>query len=220
MNHNQLVYLVEAVHRNSIRKAARALGMTQPSLSTAIMALEKEVGMQLLVRSNQGVSLTPDGQRFLALAQDIVDKTAALRELFRGGEEDRAVSSLTVATNPSQITLRALRELDLCNGSEDTRVTVRNCSVEGCAQSVHSLESELGVVFITSGCYKNYMATFREHQLEYHPLSVNRCCVNLGPKTPSTAAGASPARSSCPTPLPGLWRTASPSWISAPPPTG
>lgn len=183
MYHNQLVYLVEAVRKNSIRKAARSLGLSQPSLSAAIIALEKEVGVRLLDRSSRGVSVTPEGQRFVALAEDIVDKSAALRSLY-SVEEGQQVQTLTVATNPSQVTARVLRELSPCLGQGELRVTVLNFSVEGCAESVRSLESEVGVVFITSGCHKNYMSAFRESLLEYHRLSTRTCCVNLGPQNP------------------------------------
>ena len=183
MYHNQLVYLVEAARKNSIRKAARALGLSQPSLSAAIIALEKEVGVQLLSRSSRGVSVTPEGRPFVALAEDIVDKSAALQGLYRG-EEGRKVQTLAVATNPSQVTARVLGEMAPLFARDELRVTVLNFSVEGCAESVRSLESEVGVVFITSGCHRNYMSAFRESQLEYHRLSTRACCVNLGPKNP------------------------------------
>ncbi len=183
MYHNQLVYLVEAVRKNSIRKAARSLGLSQPSLSAAIIALEKEVGVRLLVRSSRGVSVTPEGRRFVALAEDIVDKSAALYGLYCG-KEGRQVQALTVATNPSQVTARVLRELSPEFARDELRVTVLNFAVEGCVESVRSLESEVGVVFITSGCHRNYMLAFQESQLEYHRLSVRTCCINLGPKNP------------------------------------
>ena len=47
----------------SFSKAAEILGNNQPNLSRCMNLLESELGCKLLVRTNRGVSLTPEGQR-------------------------------------------------------------------------------------------------------------------------------------------------------------
>ncbi|MCK0168857.1 LysR family transcriptional regulator [Jannaschia sp. S6380] len=49
----------------NFRRAAVALGITQPALSRAISQLEEEVGAALFTRSNRQVALTAAGQSFL-----------------------------------------------------------------------------------------------------------------------------------------------------------
>lgn len=48
----------------SITSAAKALYVTQPSVSHAIQSLERELGCTLLVRSQKGVEFTPEGRQF------------------------------------------------------------------------------------------------------------------------------------------------------------
>ncbi|MDQ3399026.1 MAG: LysR family transcriptional regulator, partial [Deinococcota bacterium] len=45
----------------SFSKAAAALGVAQPSVSTRMMALERDLGVSLFERHHRGVTLTPAG---------------------------------------------------------------------------------------------------------------------------------------------------------------
>lgn len=66
-------------------KAARALGVTQPTLSAMLKKLEAEVGADLLHRTGRGVELTDAGRVFLGHAEDAVRRAdaglAAVRQL-------------------------------------------------------------------------------------------------------------------------------------------
>ena len=57
MRIQQLQYLEKIVESGSINEAAKALFLSQPSLSNAIKELEQEMDLQLLVRQKSGVSL-------------------------------------------------------------------------------------------------------------------------------------------------------------------
>lgn len=51
-----------AARDKSITSAAKALYLTQPTVSRAMQNLENELGCRLFVRSKKGVSLTPEGE--------------------------------------------------------------------------------------------------------------------------------------------------------------
>lgn len=72
MNLQQLRYVVAVANNGSFREAARKMFITQPSLSNGIKELEKELGLSLFVRTNQGAVLTADGKDFLARAEKIL----------------------------------------------------------------------------------------------------------------------------------------------------
>lgn len=58
---NDINYFLEVSSTKNISRAAERLGITQPSLSSAIKRLEDSLGSQLLIRSRSGVQLTKAG---------------------------------------------------------------------------------------------------------------------------------------------------------------
>jgi len=59
-------------------RAAEAYGVTQPTLSSAIRALEESLGVQLVWRGARYQGLTPEGQRVLEHARRIVGEARAM----------------------------------------------------------------------------------------------------------------------------------------------
>lgn len=62
MNLEYLRSFYITVKANSISKAAKMLFLSQPGLSMQLQALEKDLGVSLLIRSNKGVELTKEGE--------------------------------------------------------------------------------------------------------------------------------------------------------------
>ncbi len=81
----QLRYFVAAADHGSVAGAARALNISQPSISTAIAKLEANFGVRLLLRHHaHGVSPTPAGQPLLAEARSLLAHAGELAEHARG----------------------------------------------------------------------------------------------------------------------------------------
>jgi DNA-binding transcriptional LysR family regulator len=88
MNFRQLECLVAVVDEGSFTRAARRIGITQPSLSQHIRALEDELDGAVLERLPRGVALTPAGRSLLPEAR------AAVRAVERGRQGARAALAL------------------------------------------------------------------------------------------------------------------------------
>src|ERR671934_351451 len=88
MNIRQLECLIAVVDHGSFTRAARAVGITQPSLSQHIRALEDELGGAVLERLPRGVALTPAGRSLLPEAR------AAVRAVQRRRQRARATLAL------------------------------------------------------------------------------------------------------------------------------
>lgn len=67
MNYNKLRYFYEACRTLNLTRAAQNLYVSQPALSKHIADLERDVGVQLFVRTNRNLMLTPGGE---ALAEE------------------------------------------------------------------------------------------------------------------------------------------------------
>lgn len=61
MNISQIQYFLETARCQNISEAAKHLYMTQPALGRQLTAIEKELNMQLMIRNNKGIKLTPAG---------------------------------------------------------------------------------------------------------------------------------------------------------------
>ena len=96
----------------SFSKAAEILGNNQPNLSRCMNLLESELGCKLLVRTNRGVSLTPEGQR-------LFEHVAIANEQLMLGEQeilkDKSLESGLVTIGASETALRLflLNKLEL-----------------------------------------------------------------------------------------------------------
>ena len=89
MHSDHLLAFERIVREGSFGKAARALGITQPSISARIAALEREAGGVLLERSRRGVSLTEQGRAFLPYARRVLEVMDEGREAAREAREGR-----------------------------------------------------------------------------------------------------------------------------------
>ena len=75
----QLEYFIAAGETGSITIASERIHISQPSISTAIAHLEKELGVQLFVRHHaQGLSLTRAGRDMLLEAKNLVAQAEGL----------------------------------------------------------------------------------------------------------------------------------------------
>jgi DNA-binding transcriptional LysR family regulator len=89
MNIRQLACFVAVVDEGSFTRAARAVGISQPSLSQHLRALERELGGAVLERLPRRVVLTPAGRSLLPEAR------AAVRAVDRARHEARAALAAT-----------------------------------------------------------------------------------------------------------------------------
>nr|WP_314466440.1 LysR family transcriptional regulator [uncultured Clostridium sp.] len=68
-----LRYFLAVAREESITGAAKALNITQPTLSKQLMELEDELGKQLLIRGNRRITLTDEGVLLRKRAQEIME---------------------------------------------------------------------------------------------------------------------------------------------------
>ncbi len=91
MELTQVEAVVEVARQQSFTRAAQALFLTQPTISSRIQALERDLGCLLFERRSRGVALTEEGRAFLPYAErtlqavrDGIDTLASSREATGG----------------------------------------------------------------------------------------------------------------------------------------
>lgn len=89
MTLTQLEYFCTVCRYHSITRAAEALYVSQPTISTSIRDLEKEFHLRLFNHGKNRISLTKDGEAFYQKAEYILRQTQELYTDFSNIEENR-----------------------------------------------------------------------------------------------------------------------------------
>jgi LysR family cys regulon transcriptional activator len=103
MNFHQLQYAVAiARHGLSVTQAAAALGTSQPAISRALKALERELGFDLFVREGRAFSrITPQGVKVLEYATRALAEIDSLKAVAADLNQDSR-GTLAIATTHTQ----------------------------------------------------------------------------------------------------------------------
>ncbi|MEV0620356.1 LysR family transcriptional regulator [Nonomuraea sp. NPDC050404] len=101
-------YAMAIARAGSLRRAAAALHIAQPTLSEQLRALEKEIGVELFSRSSSGVTLTEAGEAFLAQATVAVD---AFERAVAAARSKGETARLGVADGLADVAARLLSQL-------------------------------------------------------------------------------------------------------------
>ncbi|MBO5644375.1 MAG: LysR family transcriptional regulator [Lentisphaeria bacterium] len=115
MELRHLRYFVETARELHFARAAEKLNVTQPALSRQILALEKELGVELFSRSNKWkIELTQAGKLFFSEAQKILKESHRAINLARsagdGGCGRLAIGAIS-STIESQAFSLAMKEM-------------------------------------------------------------------------------------------------------------
>ncbi|MEN5015384.1 LysR family transcriptional regulator [Erwinia sp. Eh17-17] len=79
MDIKQLIYLCNLERERHFGRAAEASFVSQPTLSMRLKNLERELGLSLINRSNNFDGFTPEGERVLSWAREIVSVYQGLK---------------------------------------------------------------------------------------------------------------------------------------------
>jgi LysR family transcriptional regulator, low CO2-responsive transcriptional regulator len=97
----QLVAFLAVVRRGSVTAAAEELVVTQPSVSAAVAALERELGVALTERAGRTLRPTPAGAAYAPYAADVLGLLdqggRAAREAAERGRRTLRISAVTTA---------------------------------------------------------------------------------------------------------------------------
>jgi DNA-binding transcriptional LysR family regulator len=132
--------------RGGFGRAAREIGRSQPTVSLAIKALERELGLRLLDRSARGARLTAAGQALLDRAGPLLEELERLPALLREGSAGRAEGPVRVGAGEGPVLYLLPRWLQAFRRRHpEIRVVVRNQPVEDTLAMLRSGELDFGL---------------------------------------------------------------------------
>ena len=106
MDFKQLEAFVYVIKYQSYTRAAKELFLTQPTVSAHIASLEKELGVNLVVRSTRSVTASHWGEILYEYAVDLLNLRDSALEVFRNAERAEQTNiAIAASTVPAQVVL-------------------------------------------------------------------------------------------------------------------
>lgn len=106
MNLKQLESFSYIIETNSFSEAAKKLFLTQPTISSHISLLEKELSTQLLIRTTKDVIPTDAGKKLYTYAKQMLQiQNTILEEFHVKSEDEKNVITLGASSIPEQYIL-------------------------------------------------------------------------------------------------------------------
>ena len=166
----QLKYVITVAGENSFNEAAKKLFISQPSLSTSIRSLEKEIGIEVFKRSQSGIILTPEGEEFIGYARQVVEQYNLLDAKYI--EKKNIKKKFSVSMQHYTFAVNAFVELVKQFGMDEYEFAVHETKTHEVIEDVKNFRSEIGILYLNDFNRKILNKLFAEYGLEFHELMV------------------------------------------------
>lgn len=145
MTLQQLKYVATIANIGSISEAAKRLFVSQPSLTKAIKELEKEMGITIFDRTNKGITVSKEGERFLGYARQVLEQAALLEEQYKS--QSGGKKQFSVSTQHYSFAVNAF--VELLKGAEIDQydVSLRETQTYEIIDDVAHMKSEIGLLY-------------------------------------------------------------------------
>ena len=177
MTLTQLRYVIAIAETKSINKAAEQLYVSQPSLTSAVQELEKELGIILFNRSGRGVTLTNDGAEFLLYARQLYGQYETLLEKY--GENGSLKKKFGVSTQHYSFAVKAFVDMAKQFDMSKYEFAIRETKTAEVISDVSTMKSEIGVLYLSDFNRKSMEKLLRSAGLEFHHLIDCQAYVSL-----------------------------------------
>lgn len=141
-----LRYLTALSEHRHFARAAESCHITQPALSNALRALEKEFGTPIVKRGRTYAGLTPEGERVLATAQRMLHEHALLQQEL-ASSADRPQGPLQLGVVPTAVPVAARFAAMLRVSHPGIAPVVRAMSSQEIEEGLESLSLDLALGF-------------------------------------------------------------------------
>lgn len=166
----QLKYAITVAGESSMNEAAKKLFISQPSLSTAIRSLEKEIGIEIFKRSQSGILLTPEGEEFIGYARQVVEQYNLLDARYI--EKRNIKKKFSVSMQHYTFAVNAFVEMVKQFGMDEYEFAVHETKTHEVIEDVKNFRSEIGILYLNEFNSKVLTKLFDEYGLEFHELLV------------------------------------------------
>ena len=164
----QLNYIITISEMGSFNKAADKLYVSQPSLTSAVKELEKEIGVVLFNRGGRGVTLTAEGMDFLPYARQVYSQYENLLDAYSNQGKRR--QKFAVSTQHYSFAVKAFVEMTRAFDVAQYEFAIRETRTRDVIEDVTSSRSEIGILYLNDFNRRAMTKLFSAANLQFTPL--------------------------------------------------
>lgn len=202
MRIDQLSYVHTLSKYRSLSQAAEALYINQPTLSRALTAMEKELGVTLFDRSYQGIQLTAIGRKMLPHFENILSEMEQVQALA-AAEKSKDVSGILTISAGNILCNNILLDITAAFQHSYPLVAIditEDYSVE-MIRSVHKNQADIGFLSSINQVHENLLELLAQYNLAYEYLIQSPMVAVLPADSPLAASEAVTAEQLEPYPM-------------------
>ena len=168
MTIQQLNYAIIISEMGSLNKASEVLYIAQPSLTSSIQELEKELGITIFNRSARGVTLTNDGEEFIQYARQVILQYERLLEKY--GKAETVRKKFGISTQHYSFAVKSFVEMVKQFDTGEYEFAIRETKTREVIDDVSAGRSEVGILYLSDFNRKAIEKLLRANNLEFHHL--------------------------------------------------
>lgn len=178
----QLKYVTAVAETGNITEAAKKLFISQPSLTSAIKELEKEMQVTIFNRTNRGVVVSNEGDIFLSYARQVLEQAGLLEEKFLNVKERSP--RFSVSCQHYSFAVNAFADVIRSFGGSQYDFTLRETQTYEIIEDVSRLKSEIGILYTSSKNEEIIKKLIKQNDLRFEVLFVAKPHVFISSKHP------------------------------------
>ena len=182
MTLQQIKYALAIADIGSMNKAAEQLFISQPSLSSSIKELEKEIGINIFLRTGKGVTPTSEGEDFLIYARQVYQQYDILLQKY--SEHKGLKRKFGVSSQHYSFAVKAFVETVKKYDTLNFEFAMRETRTADVITDVGSLRSEIGILYMDNFNRKVIEKMLADNDVDFIPLINCRAYVYMWKEHP------------------------------------
>lgn len=142
MNYQQIRAFHLVALEQSVGRAAEVMGLSQPTVSQHLKALEERHGIRLFQKQGRGLALTQIGAELFEVTKRLLEQAGEVDDLL-SGRNDTAAGRLRVVSDSPPIAIHIVRRL--LASHPDIDVSICKDSVGGIVDALVEMRADVGL---------------------------------------------------------------------------
>ena len=177
MTIQQLHYVITISETGSFNKAAEILYVAQPSLTSSIKELERELGISIFHRSGRGVTLTNDGVEFVLYARQLYQQYESILQKY--GKMGTLKKKFGISTQHYSFAVKSFVEMVKKFNTAEYEFAIRETKTRDIIEDVSTGKSEIGIIYLSNFNRMAIKKLLHTKDLEFHELTACEAYVYL-----------------------------------------